>query len=152
MSGAGDFPAGDGAAGYDPVAEPTAPRNVTAPRALLFQLNGFDFPLDENGLYAEADPVDSFVQLNVGIVLGAIGTSPEAGNRLRRITHVGAPSTQREVEDAIRGRLAERVTAGDVRIDAINYEARPFGGFKVELSYTNLRAQAERARRLSVAT
>lgn len=150
MSGAGSYGAGMGPAGFDPVADPSAPRRVTPPRALLFQLNGFDFPLDDDGLYQAVHPVDQWVALQVGVSLGAIGTSATAGNRLRRITHVGAPSTQREVEDAIRIALAAKVNDGSIRIDAIEYEAKSFGGFKVALTYTNLRAQAERARTLNV--
>lgn len=151
MSGAGAYGAGIGPAGFDPIADPTAPRAVVAPAAILFQLNGRDFPLDANGLHTSIHPVDQVVAIAVGVSLGMIGTSPSAGNRLRRITHVGAPSTRRAVVDAIRLALADKVSAGDISIDGIDYEAKAFGGFKVALRYKNLRAAADRARSLSVA-
>ncbi len=148
--GAGFYGAGAGPAGYGPVLEPTAPRAVTPPRSLLFQLNGFDFPLDANGLYQDVHPTDQWVALQVGTILGSIATSPTVGSALRSITHVGAPSTQREAEDAIRRALAPKINAGLVKIDAIDYEALPYGGFKIALKYQNLEAQAERARLLNV--
>lgn len=152
MSGAGSFGAGMGPAGFDPVADPTAPRRVTPPRAILLQLNDFDFPLDSNGRYQDIHPTDQWVALQVGIVLGTVGTSPTAGSALRSITHVGAPSTQREAQDAIRRALADKVNAGSIKIDSIEYEAKQFGGFKIALRYENLDAQAEKARVLNVVT
>ena len=150
MSGAGSFAAGMGPAGFDPVADPTPPRAVTPPRALLFQLDGFDFPLDAAGLYQSIHPTDQWVALQVGLIFGTVGTSPTAGSRLRSITHVGAPSTQREAQDAIRIALADKVNTGSIRINGIDYESTPFGGFKVALLYDNLDAQAEKARVLNV--
>jgi hypothetical protein len=149
--GAGGFGAGMGPAGFDPIADPTPARDVTPPRAILFQLNGFDFPLDDAGRYQDIHPTDQWVALQVGIVLGTVSTSPTVGSALRSITHVGAPSTQREAQDAIRVALATKVNAGSVKIESIDYEAKSFGGFKIALRYQNLDAQAEKARLLNVA-
>ena len=150
--GAGFYGAGSEPAGYGPVLSPTAPRAVTPPRAILFQLNGFDFPLDDNGLYQDVHPTDQWVALQVGIVLGTVASSPTVGSALRSITHVGAPSTKREAQDAIRVALAPKITDGSILVESIDYEAKSFGGFKVALRYQNLRAQAEKARLLNVTT
>lgn len=150
MSGAGSSGAGLGPAGFDPAADPTAPRNVTRPRAILFQLNGFDFPLDSDGLYQDVHPVDQWVALQLGLPLGVVGTSPTAGSPLRRITHVGAPSTRAQVEDAVRVALKPKVDTREIRIDRVDYEPTPFGGFKLAVSYRNLLAQAARDRTLTV--
>lgn len=146
MSGAGFSGAGLGPAGFDPAATPTAPRNVTRPRAILFQLNGSDFTLDSNGLYEDVHPADQWVALQLGIPLGVIGTSPTAGSPLRRVTHVGAPSTRAQVEDAVRVALKVKVDAREIRVERVDYEPTPFGGFKLAVHYHNLLAQAERER------
>ena len=150
MSGAGSSGAGLGPAGFDVVTEPTAPRNVTRPRAILFQLNGCDFPLDDDGRYEDVHPVDQWVALQLGIALGTVGSSPLVGSPLRRITHAGAPRTRAQVEDAVRVALKPKLDTREIRIDRIDYEPTPYGGFKVAVAYQNLLAQADRERTLNV--
>lgn len=143
MSGAGSSGAGLGPAGFDVAAEPTAARRVTRPRAILFQLNGFDFPLDDDGRYQDVHPVDQWVALQLGILAEGIGSSPTAGSRLRRITHVGAPDTRTKVEDAVRLALKPKIDGREIRVVRIDYEALP-AGFLVAVAYVNLLSQAER--------
>jgi len=148
--GAGAFGAGLGPAGFDPIADPTPARNVTPPRAILFQIAGTDYPLDDDGRYQDIHPVDQWVALQLGIVASSLGSSPNVGNTLRSITHVGAPSTANKAADAVRLALADGVNDGRITIAAIEYEAKSFGGFKLAVSYVNLRKQADKARTITV--
>ena len=139
--GAGEYEAGDeDVGGEDPVATPSDPRAVTLPAAVKFDLATKGFPLDSDGLYLSAHPVDQAVNMALGVVAGSIASDPAFGSRLRRIRFASnGPVLQKAVEDAVRIALAARLSAGDISILKIETDAPARGSLFVAVSYVNLR-------------
>lgn len=139
--GAGEYEAGDADwAGEDPITAPSDPRAVTLPAAVKFDLATKGFPLDSDGLYISAHPVDQAVNLALGVVAGSIASDPAFGNKLRRIRFAaGGPVLQKSVEDVVRIALADRLAAADISILKVETDVPARGSLFVAVSYVNLR-------------
>jgi len=136
--GAGNFPAGFGPAGLDPLPDPVPPRSVTPPAALRYDGATKDFPLDANGHYLGIHPVDQAVALALLIGLGTISSARNTGAAFRQIKRI-TPSTVAQATDMANAALKDLVRAKKIEILDISVETRvPPGATLVAVSYTNL--------------
>ncbi len=139
--GAGDFEAGLGLAGEDPLPELSPARNVTPPDALWFDGATADFLL-ENGLYRSLHPVDQAVALALCIRQNTLGSAPNTGNLLRTIRKLG-PTTAATADTMVRNALSSLVLNGDIEIREVQVQTRtPQGALLVAVTYKNLRKTA----------
>jgi hypothetical protein len=136
--GAGDYPAGAGPAGSDPIVStgPAVDKRFPVP---LYDLQSKDFPLDSFGEYRATHPVDQAVSLALGIQLGKVAGDPTLGNSLKAIIKAGGPTLQNNVETRIRTALKALLDASDIELGTIVVETIPLGGFLVAIPYRNLR-------------
>lgn len=144
--GAGDHPAGEGPAGFDPPAEPAPLRRAEPPRALLFDGATRDFPRDADGRYRDIHPVDQEVALALLVELGAVGPAPATGSTLRAIPHAGGPTLKADVRNRIHLALARPLAAKDIEEIAITVTTPRPGAIRVIYDYLNLRAPGVPAR------
>lgn len=137
--GAGQFPAGFGPSGADPVVEPTAARAVTLPAALLLEGRTLDYTLDAAGLYTGLHPVDAWVANQLLIRRGTLASAPTAGQGLREVRRLGTPRAAAQARDLIQQALKERVDSGDITIVKIDIETSGLGRLLAAVSYVNNR-------------
>lgn len=145
--GAGQFPAGIGPAGFDPVADPSPPRTTPELSALKFDGASRDWVMLADGRYEAAHPVDQKVALSLLVELGTIASATNIGSKLKKIRPGGA-SMRAQVTDAINTSfpLSALLANGDVETDAIEIELTT-SGYNVAYYYFNLRIDSERTRR-----
>lgn len=149
--GAGDFDAGLGLAGEDPLPALTPPRNVQPPVALWFDGASADFLLDTGtGLYVPLHPVDQAVALALCIREGTLGSAPEVGNQLRTIRKLG-PTTAATADTMVRNALSNLVQNKDIDLRKVEVQTRtPQGALLVAVTYHNLRRDAQQPRTVMV--
>jgi hypothetical protein len=136
--GAGNYPAGAGHCGLDPLPPPVPPRDVSPPAALRFDGASKDFLLDANGHYYAIHPVDQQVALVLLVGLGTIASAPTVGAAFRRIQRITS-STQSQATDMANAALRKLVTAQKVAIVAIDVEiSLPQGATLIAVTYQNL--------------
>jgi hypothetical protein len=80
--GAGQFAAGDGPAGEDPVAAPSAPSANDPPAAAYLDLELRNFKLNADGTFAEMHPVDQAAQWSFAIRRGTHKADRRVGHTL----------------------------------------------------------------------
>jgi len=78
--GAGDFEAGEGPAGEDPVAAPSPPVSNTPPPAPYLDLGLRDYKLDADGRVAPMHPVDQAAQWSFAVRRGTHKADPRVGH------------------------------------------------------------------------
>jgi len=78
--GAGDFSAGDGPAGEDPVTAPSTASANTPPPAPYLDLGLRDYRLNANGVTASMHPVDQAAQWSFAIRRGTHKVDPRVGH------------------------------------------------------------------------
>lgn len=138
--GAGWFPAGYGAAGYDPVIPPGAPRNVRPPAALRFDGQTRDFPLSATGFYEESHPVDQQVALALCVSRGAIASASTIGNKLRTISRVGRNTAETLARTYIREGLAPFIAGKSIEVQDVQVDTSVPGRLLFAVTYLNLEA------------
>lgn len=141
----GDYPAGVGPAGYDPVVPPSAPRRVRPPVSLHFDGATRDFILRDDGFYDEVHPVDQQVALALLISEGVVAAVPEVGNRLRTINRVPFAVARSTAKDYVNLALSGLLASKSIAIDKIDVEGTR-GALFVAVTYRNLLARDPRAR------
>jgi hypothetical protein len=141
--GAGEFYAGAGTAGFDPVTTvpPTAiPR---APTAIAFDL-ATGRHLFANGAPVPQHPVDQAVLHALGIEVGSLQASPTVGQRFRTIrglaTARGPAAARAETEAA----LASLLAAGDIELQSVAIAPGRGGVPEIQIAYKNLRSGTSR--------
>lgn len=148
--GAGEFDAGEGLAGEDPVPAFAQPRNVTPPVALLLDGRTLDFPLDTTGLYRSVHPVDQEVALALMAKFGTIAGAPDTGNKLRLIRKLG-PRTKAEATNIVNEAIGALIAANDIKLLDLTIETRtPQGALLVAVSYQNLRLKPSQPRTVRI--
>jgi hypothetical protein len=147
--GAGDYEAGSGPAGSDPVVS-TGPSIAKRYPVPIFDPATKDFTLNSDGQYASTHPVDQAVALALGIQLGKVTSDVALGNSLKEIVKAGAPTLQSNVETRIRVALKTLLDAGDIELGTITVETAQFGGFAVAVPYRNLRVLSDQQRKALV--
>lgn len=142
----GDFPAGEGPLGFDPVAPLVPPRRARPPASLLFDGATRDFPLDKDGFYREIHSVDQRVALALLVTEGTIASASELGSRLRRIDRVPRGVMKSTAINHVRRALSALVAERSIRIDAIEVETPADGTLLVAVTYANLHLRGNEAR------
>jgi hypothetical protein len=150
---AGDYSAGDlDLAGEDPVASPSAPRNVTPPQALLFDGATRTFLFDDNGLLRSVHPVDQKVELGLLLELGKIAPVPTIGTAFRSIKYIDPQKIDNQVRDAIRLAIGSLKTNGDIEEINVTVLRPNRNAFSVQFTYRNLRLPNDQRRTLTLST
>jgi hypothetical protein len=147
--GAGDTPAGDFGAGFDPPAAPSPPREVSPPEALLLDGATRDVPLDALGRYAEAHPVDHRVALALFVTLGAVPAAPEIGSTLGAVLIDDPAPLQRDVEARVRAALQDELSAGNIDLIEVTATVPVRWRVGIRIVYRNLRLAGAPSRTLT---
>lgn len=153
--------AGESEAGFgDDAGEPqllanSRPRDVRLPRAALFDGATRTFLYDDAGRLKDLHPVDQKVALALLRAYGVMAATPDEGNKVKRITHVGGNDFETQVREYMRQAVAQLVTDGDVRELSIPVTITRRGAFQVDYNYVNLRdvrrASADNRRTVTIA-
>jgi hypothetical protein len=148
---AGDYEAGAGLAGLDPLPEGSPPRNVRPPHALWFQGLTRDFPLRDGGQYQSTHPIDQEVELAMEVAVGKIPALPSIGLDLAALPLANADLLQAEVERRVNaGRVGALVSAGSIRVVELVARRTTRNGVGVRLQYVNLQDPSGDAREVNV--
>jgi hypothetical protein len=147
--GAGDTQAGSAPAGIDPPPSPTPPRDVQPPQALLFDGATRDVPLDANGRYEEADPVDHRVAVALFSTLAAIPSAQEIGNTVAKAPIDDPAPLQRDVEARVRAALKDELDAQNIALLTIAATVTVRWRIQVTVVYQNLRLPGSPQRTLT---
>lgn len=138
--GAGDFAAGLGPAGFDPIESSTAvPAEAAA--ALKYDASRKDFVQDDDGRLEAVHPIDQQVALSVHLVQGTVSAVPSAGNTKRKVDSIGGKGFEADIRDRIltSNPLARLITNGDVTVAAVLVETGEHGRLLAALEYFNNR-------------
>jgi hypothetical protein len=144
--GAGNFPAGTGFAGLDPVAPYSpSPQAGSPPEAMVFDLTTRQWVINDDGTMASQHPVDQEVQLALGIEFGKIPCVPADGNTLRQITRAAGDQLESEVDDAVHNAIDYLVASNSISLDQINvFPFSATNAFIAQIVYTNLITQQQK--------
>ena len=115
MSGFGSSSAGASAFGFDVMLAGTSPNDI-APEGVLFDLITRDVVIDAEGGYVAAHPVDSKVQLALGIPVGAVPSVTDLGGVLSQLEIDDDDVMVRQADRLVRLALADMLAAGDVAL------------------------------------
>jgi hypothetical protein len=143
--GAGEFPAGAGLAGSDPVNPASASIFGRAPaRALTFDLLTRRFLFNSDGSATDTHPVDQKVVLALGVELGALLAAPTIGNRLRaRLSRVAPQKIAAIALDEVRVTLKRLLDANDIALLSVDVDGETVRGrVTIAIAYVNLRDPA----------
>src|SRR5690242_18105687 len=99
---AGDYLAGIGPAGFDPVTDPPARKVLRGPAAMAYDGASRDWPLNVQNNYRSVHPVDQQMALSVLVRKGTIASAPNVGSTLHEITHLSAKTLQSDVDNRVR--------------------------------------------------
>jgi hypothetical protein len=111
----GDYPAGEGPAGFDPVMASSRVAPVV-PKALYIDLEKRTVLYDANGYAKAMHPVDQTMAICCGIKKGTLTSSPDDGLDVDRILQASLASRQSVAEDAVNVAAAGPIGRGDVTI------------------------------------
>ena len=136
----GDYGAGIGPAGADPV-------TLATPRAVKLRVtarwDGFAkaFIQDSDGRLTEGHWVDLGMAIGLLFKQGSIASAKEVGSTLHLIDDLTSPNLARAIEDRVRkaNPVARLLSDGHAVIESISHELRQHGGIIVAVNYRNLR-------------
>jgi hypothetical protein len=140
--GAGQFAAGAGGAGWDPVYIPAPPNPVLPPRAVKYDPSIKQFVLvDSSGNAIDVHPVDQIVALRLTTEQGQSASSPKLGTRIRALINGAAPAKHQQIaRSEVLRVLKDLLDAGDIKlIDVVATTNATNGAVAFVISYTNLR-------------
>jgi len=140
--GAGQFGAGFGSAGVDPVYVPVSPSVVVPPRAVKYDPSVKGFLLtDASGNAIDIHPVDQMVAVRWTWEQGVSASSPSVGQKIRaRMAQVGPSKWLAIAVDEFNQAVADLVAAGDVKVLGVTQAVNPSNNSIVFIpSYVNLR-------------
>jgi hypothetical protein len=145
--GAGDFQAGAGPAGFDPVYVPATPSPPFLPRAPFFDpsINQF-LTLDENGNPIDMHPIDQIVTLRLTTRKGQSKSATSLGTRLAIVcARLPAPKVLQTAYNEVRSVMQDLITNGDVLL--LSVTVKQLRGQNVfAVAYVNLRDPATNPR------
>jgi hypothetical protein len=139
--GAGDYPAGTGPAGHDPIVT-TQPRAFVTPAALKYHGASRGFLLDSStGVLEACHPVDQKMAFGLLFRRGSIKGDRRVGNTFHLIESTHNADLEQQLWDRARTAypVSEVLAAGDAVIERIEHEVREHGGLGIAVTYRNLR-------------
>lgn len=146
--GAGDFPAGVGPAGFDPVAFVSPALQFTPPLAALFDLGTRTFPFmtDGSGRLQSVHPVDQQVNLALGLIEGTVTSVKDLGASFARLQRASLADLQKEGALMANRALARLISNNDIEVREVT-ATRPIPGrVYIAVNYVNLRLQGTATR------
>lgn len=140
--GAGDFPAGAGIAGFDPVYLPVPAAAIVPPRAVKYDPSVKQFLLtDSNGNPTDVHPVDQIVALRLTSEQGQSKSVPGLGTRIRVRFQASPPSKRQQIAfDEVSTQLDDLIKAGDVLLVSVSVATNLNATSVVVASYVNLKS------------
>lgn len=137
MSGAGSYPAGTVAAGYNQATDTANPTKQILAVEYDAVLRGFRIIAD--GSIAQVHPVDQEVGIRLTVGKGWLAGLPDVGRDLARLKTVTSANAQQVVEDDVNQALAELIAEGSVRVVRVTVAFQP-GRLWHAVDYNNLAA------------
>lgn len=147
--GAGQFGAGQGGAGMDPVYVAISPSPVLPPRAVKYDPSIKQYVLtDSNGNKIDVHPIDQIVATRLTVEQGSSASSPTLGQRIRKLWNRSQPDRYQQIALSECTRvLADLINAGDVKLLSVAVTLDPVNGARVVIpTYVNLRSPATNPR------
>jgi hypothetical protein len=141
--GAGQFGAGAGGAGMDPVYLAVPPAPFTGPRAVKYDPSIKQYVLtDANGNKIDVHPVDQIVVTRLTVEQGSSASSPTLGQRIRKLWNRSQPARYQQIAQAECTRvLQDLINAGDVKLLSVSVTFDPVNGARVVVpTYVNMRS------------
>lgn len=134
--GMGDFPAGFGPAGVDPVYKP-APPSIVSPPAAIF----YDPSIRQYNPAVIVDPIDQIVASRCTSQKNQSASSPDLGTRLRSRFAQTPPSQHAQIAfQEFTAVLADLIAAGDVTLLGVKLNRFASNGAEVAIpNYVNNR-------------
>jgi hypothetical protein len=148
--GAGDYPAGVGPCGHDPIVTDQS-RVFVTPEALKYDGATKAFIQDATtGKLEACHPVDQKMAFGLLFRRGSIKGDIRIGNTFHEIQSVRNADIQQQLWDRARTAMpvSDVLLAGDAEILRIGYEERPHGGLTIVVEYVNKRLKNSNPRRV----
>lgn len=117
--GLGQFPAGVGPYGFDPVPDPTPVTPATEMQSAYFDLGLRDVPLDDDGNLKQMHPVDQAMQLAIGMRTGTFKARPTDGIKLAELQRLAPARRLATVITKVNAAANDLIKNGDVRIELV---------------------------------
>jgi hypothetical protein len=131
----GDFPAGAGPAGADPVYKP-APQNPPQPAAAIF----YDPSIKQYDPTIAVHPIDQIVASRCTAQKNQSASSPDLGTRIRARFAAAPPSQHMQIAyQETSNALADLISAGDIQLVGVTLTRSNTGAQVVIPNYVNLR-------------
>jgi len=144
--GAGNFDAGAGDAGHDPVEDPSPAPGRRPAGAIMYDGAAAGWVLDAQGHYRTVHEVDQRVALALVVREGDLASVPGTGSRLRRLGRLSPTRLVTAAQDAVRVALAPMLAAQEIEILSIGATAPSRGKLLVVTKYKNLLLRPSDAR------
>lgn len=146
--GAGDYGAGLGGAGFDPVLPASSPiTDAAPPLAVYFDLATKTYLSNADGTLKGMHPVDQRVVLALGIEAGSLTGVPSQGHRFRsRLSRVPPATIPRIALDETRLALKNLLLAKDILLLAVETDTTVRGRVLIAVTYVNMRDPATNIR------
>ena len=143
--GMGDFPAGSGPAGADPVYKPATALPVVGPRAVFYDPSIRQYVLtDASGRPLDVHPIDQIVASRTTSQKNQSTSSPDLGTRILARFKLAPPSRHPQIAyQEMASVLADLITAGDIQLLGVTLTVQPSNGAQIVIpNYINLRNPA----------
>jgi hypothetical protein len=149
---AGQYPAGAGPAGGDPIVPGSllAPRNP--PAAIYLDGASKDALVDPDGFWVEMDPIDQQVVTTFTTPKGSLKHAKEIGHEFRSMPRKTGKALDNELRArAARARpFADLLGKGVVTLDAVYITRQKTGESNIVIQYRNLRKDPLKVRTAAV--
>lgn len=140
--GAGDFPAGAGLAGADPVYLPVPPAPPLTPRAVLYDPSVKQYLLrDARGNAIDVHPIDQIVATRLTTQQGQSASAPTLGTQIRAKFALAGPARHQQIAyQEVASALSDLLSNGDVKLWSVSLQIDPSNLRElITAIYTNLR-------------
>lgn len=139
--GAGEFAAGDGAAGEDPVAVPSAASANTPPPAPYLDLGLRNYKLNADGTIARMHPVDQAAQWSFAVVRGTHKADPRVGHTFFK-SPPGLSGEAKQNDLTLRALdafpFSRLIKAGQIEFVSVQFVDPKKGETRIAVHYRNL--------------
>jgi hypothetical protein len=139
--GAGDFEAGAGPAGEDPVVEQTPYQPIKPPAAIYLDLATRDSRLDSNGNWDAMDTTEQQVVISFAYFKGTVKSAPNVGNDFNQLPrNRGAaliPDALRIASEAFP--FSDLIAKGYASLEGVIVQSPKWGEARIAVQWRNLR-------------
>ena len=138
--GAGEFAAGDGGAGEDPVAAASPAVNLQPPAAAFLDLATRNLRVNQDGSYAVMHPADQAAQLSFMVRRGTLSSSPNIGHTFFEAPPLSGAAKQKDLDLRAQDAFPFRqlVAAKVLAFEGVEVQTPKFGETRIAIHYRNL--------------